>query len=105
MVKATNFGVGVMERRVRELSHYTSTIRFAVEHRLVQSGGLRAGLVRLCILRSGETMSEVNLVGGSQRDREQILKLHADYIDANSRFDWQKLEPIWSEAPEALFFN
>src|SRR5919198_5670806 len=50
-------------------------------------------------------MSEANLVGGSQRDREQILKLHADYIDANSRFDWQKLEPIWSEAPEALFFN
>ena len=50
-------------------------------------------------------MSEANLVGGSQRDREQILKLHADYIDANTSFDLAKLEPIWSKAPEALFFN
>ncbi len=50
-------------------------------------------------------MREANLVGGSKRDREQILKLHADYIDANARFDWQKLEPIWSAAPEAVFFN
>ena len=50
-------------------------------------------------------MSNDNLVGGSQRDREQILKLHADYIDANSRFDWRKLAPIWSPAPEAMFFN
>ena len=50
-------------------------------------------------------MSEANLVGGSKHDREQILKLHADYIDANARFDWQKLEPIWSGAPEATFFN
>ena len=50
-------------------------------------------------------MSELNLVGGSARDRERILKLHADYIDANSRFDWQKLAPIWSEALEAMFFN
>ena len=50
-------------------------------------------------------MSEPNLVGGSQRDREQILKLHEDYIDANASFDLQKLEPIWSKAPEALFFN
>src|SRR6266516_4162091 len=82
MVKTTNLGVGVMgASRARAL--YTSISRFAAKHRLVQSGGLRAGLVRLCILRSGETMSEANLVGGSQRDREQI----------------------WSEAPEALFFN
>ena len=50
-------------------------------------------------------MSEANLFGGSKHDREQILKLHADYIDANARFDWQKLEPIWSGAPEATFFN
>src|SRR5213595_2365446 len=50
-------------------------------------------------------MSQANLVGGSARDRERVLKLHADYIDANARFDWQKLEPIWSEAPEAVFFN
>jgi hypothetical protein len=50
-------------------------------------------------------MSEAHLVGGSARDREQILKLHADYIDANAGFDWHKLEPLWSEAPEATFFN
>src|SRR5260370_21301818 len=50
-------------------------------------------------------MLEVNVVGGSERDRGQILKLHADYIDANARFDWGKLEPIWSPAPEAVFFN
>ena len=30
----------------------------------------------------GEKMSEPNLVGGSQDDREQILKLHEDYIEA-----------------------
>src|SRR5262249_57519470 len=50
-------------------------------------------------------MPEANLVGVSERDREQILQLHADYIDANARFDWQKLEPIWSLASEAVFFN
>jgi hypothetical protein len=50
-------------------------------------------------------MSEAHLVGGSARDREQILKLHADYIDANAGFDWHKLETLWSEAPEATFFN
>jgi ketosteroid isomerase-like protein len=50
-------------------------------------------------------MSETSLVGGSKADRERILQLHEDYIDANTRFDWQKLEPIWSAAPEALFFN
>jgi ketosteroid isomerase-like protein len=33
------------------------------------------------------------------------MQLHEDYIDANARFDWQKLTPIWSSAPEATFFN
>jgi len=32
-------------------------------------------------------MAESNLIGGSQHDREQLLKLHADYIDAMARFD------------------
>src|SRR5258708_34847138 len=50
-------------------------------------------------------MPEANLVGGSERDREQILQLHADYIDANARFDWGKLAPIWSPAPEAAVFQ
>ena len=35
-------------------------------------------------------MPEANLVGGSERDRAQILQLHADYIDANARFEIQK---------------
>jgi len=50
-------------------------------------------------------MPEGNLVGGSQRDCEQLLKLHAQYIDANASFDRQKLDRIWSKAPEAVFFN
>ena len=50
-------------------------------------------------------MPDAKLVGGSQADRDRILQLHEDYIDANARFDWAKLEPIWSGAPEALFFN
>jgi ketosteroid isomerase-like protein len=50
-------------------------------------------------------MSETNLVGGTTEDREQILRLHEDYLDANTRFDWQKLDGIWSAAPEAVFFN
>jgi hypothetical protein len=52
-----------------------------------------------------EKMSEPNLVGGSERDRAQLLRLHADYIDANASFDRQKLGPIWSKAHEAVFFN
>jgi len=50
-------------------------------------------------------MPESGLMGGTQRDREQLLKLHDDYIDANARFDREKLHPIWSKAPEAVFFN
>ena len=53
----------------------------------------------------GKTMSESNLVGGSKSDRKQVLDLHADYLDANARFDRDTLDPIWSSAPEALFFN
>jgi len=50
-------------------------------------------------------MAEANLVGGSAADRARILELHETYIDVNSRFDWEHLEPIWSAAPEALYFN
>jgi ketosteroid isomerase-like protein len=50
-------------------------------------------------------MQDANLVGGSREDRERILTLHESYIDANARFDWVKLQPIFSAAPEALFFN
>ena len=50
-------------------------------------------------------MTETNLVGGSADDHQRLLQLHADYIDVNARFDWDGLEPIWSAAPEATFFN
>ncbi len=50
-------------------------------------------------------MQDANLIGGSEVDRKNILQLHANYIDVNSRFDWENLESIWSAAPEATFFN
>ena len=50
-------------------------------------------------------MTDANLVGGSADDRRRLLQLHADYIDVNARFDWAGLEPIWSAAQEATFFN
>ena len=50
-------------------------------------------------------MSEARLTGGTADDHAAILRLHEDYIDVNARFDWQKLQPIFSPAPEAIFFN
>ena len=50
-------------------------------------------------------MSESELVGGTAEDRARLLELHADYIDANTRFDWPKVETIFSDAPEATYFN
>jgi hypothetical protein len=50
-------------------------------------------------------MREAQLVGGSAEDRQEILRLHERYIDVNTRFDWENLQPIFSAAPEALFFN
>src|SRR5258708_18833588 len=50
-------------------------------------------------------MTEPNLVGGSAEDRAEILKLQADYIDVNTRFDWENLQSLFSPAPEATFFN
>ena len=45
------------------------------------------------------------LVGGTDEDRQEILRLHEKYLDLNARFDWQNLEPIFSPAPEATYFN
>ena len=45
------------------------------------------------------------LVGGSEADRRRVLERMHDYLDANARFDWRKLQDIWSGAPEAVFFN
>ncbi len=52
----------------------------------------------------GETTSDA-LVGGTAEDREALLALHHDYLVANTSFDWEALQPIWSAAPEATFFN
>ena len=50
-------------------------------------------------------MSEAKLVGGSEADRKELLRLLNEYIEANASFDLDKLQPIWSEIPEATFFN
>jgi ketosteroid isomerase-like protein len=50
-------------------------------------------------------MDEACLVGGSAEDRRRILERLDEYLDANGRFDWEKLQDIWSGAPEAVFFN
>ena len=50
-------------------------------------------------------MAEARLTGGSEADRSEILRLHERYIDVNTRFDWQNLQPLFSAAPEATYFN
>ena len=50
-------------------------------------------------------MAEARLTGGSEADRNEILRLHERYIDVNTRFDWQNLQPLFSGAPEATYFN
>jgi ketosteroid isomerase-like protein len=48
---------------------------------------------------------EARLVGGSPEDRRRLLERMDDYLEANARFDWVKLQDIWSGTPEAVFFN
>jgi ketosteroid isomerase-like protein len=51
-------------------------------------------------------MSETKLIGGSESDRKSVLEQQQAYLDANSKFDWEALrDKIWSDAPEATFFN
>ena len=50
-------------------------------------------------------MSGARLVGGSEADRKKLLQVLDQYIGANEHFDWDRLAPIWSERPEATFFN
>jgi ketosteroid isomerase-like protein len=52
-----------------------------------------------------EAQDAAQLVGGSADDRAAILKVHEAYIDVNTRFDWENLQPLFSPAPEAVFFN
>jgi ketosteroid isomerase-like protein len=50
-------------------------------------------------------MDGAKLVGGSAADRRRLLERMDEYLDANARFDWEKLQDIWSGMPEAVFFN
>ena len=50
-------------------------------------------------------MDDAKLIGGSDADRKEILRLHEKYIDVNTRFDWEGLQPIYSPSPEATYFN
>ena len=50
-------------------------------------------------------MTSAGLVGGSDADQERLLALHAAYLEANARFDWEALEGIWSGSDRATFFN
>ena len=50
-------------------------------------------------------MNGAQLVGGTEADRRRLLERLDAYLDANARFDWEKLQDIWSGAPEAVFFN
>jgi hypothetical protein len=53
----------------------------------------------------GGRMDDANLVGGSPEDRRRLVARLGEYLDANARFDWEKLQEIWSPAGEAVFFN
>lgn len=45
-------------------------------------------------------------MGGSESDRKKVLEKHHEYLEANSKFDWETLrDRIWSPLPEAVFFN
>jgi ketosteroid isomerase-like protein len=51
-------------------------------------------------------MSEAKLVGGTESDQKRVLAQFEAYLDANSVFDWERLQDeIWSTKPEATFFN
>jgi len=48
---------------------------------------------------------EAKWIGGSKSDRNTLLRLLDEYLDANAEYDWERLQPIWSEQPDATFFN
>jgi ketosteroid isomerase-like protein len=50
-------------------------------------------------------MTDAMFVGGTDADRKSVLEQHRAYLEANSIFDVDRLQHIWSGAPEASFFN
>ena len=51
------------------------------------------------------SMLQGDLVGGSPANQQRLLERLHDYLDGNARFDWVKLQDMWSAAPDAVFFN
>src|SRR5260370_25899009 len=50
-------------------------------------------------------LDPAKLIGGSEADRRGVLERMHAYLDVNARFDWRRLQDIWSGAAEAVFFN
>jgi ketosteroid isomerase-like protein len=50
-------------------------------------------------------MKPVVYDGGTGEERRQVLAAHDAYLDANSRFDVDALDPIWDDDPTDVFFN
>jgi hypothetical protein len=50
-------------------------------------------------------MDDTRLVGGSEADRRRLLQRLDEYLDINARFDWVKLQDLWSRSEDSLYFN
>ena len=50
-------------------------------------------------------MDDTSLVGGSAADRRRLLQRLDEYLDINARFDWVKLQELWSPGEDHLYFN
>jgi ketosteroid isomerase-like protein len=50
-------------------------------------------------------MDDANLIGGTDADRHRLLQRMREYLDINARFDWVKLQELWSGSEESLYFN
>lgn len=43
--------------------------------------------------------------GGSEADQKALAEQQEAYLQANAKFDWDKLESVYSDAPWATYFN
>ena len=43
--------------------------------------------------------------GGSDEDREELTRLHREWLRANGQMDREGLRRFWSDDPENVFFN
>lgn len=50
--------------------------------------------------------TEVNVTGGSEKDRQDVLALHQKYLEANAVLDWETLrDSLWCSDEDAIYFN